>query len=365
MTPPRTTLRDRLVLASLSAIAVGILGWLLLRPTPPPEPIFKGHPLSWWMDTSNSLIWTEGPEVGDIRALGPGALRWLIYAAEHERMGLKNPPPPTTWVGEQWQTGVQWIHSRIPQVAASSEPAEGSYALVFLGKLGPDATPAIPTLVRIIESAKERTFWHDVRALGAARALIGIGPPAFPEYLRLLATRPPGVRDQLQTVLATELNTDALSKADSDQILDALIAACEHPNGHVRLRALQRIASLRHRHGFQPAMKPAVDAAIRLFSNSDARSAARFEPMPIYFILGIYGKEAAAAIPLLVELLDYPDPYIANNAAIALSMIDPTDKRVVPRMRVLLLSPDIGEQEIARDTLEAFGELPANTAVPP
>jgi hypothetical protein len=354
VTPAHTfTRRDRVVLGFLIAIAAGIIGWLLLRPTPPPEPVVKGHPLSWWI-ARDRFVGSARLSREDLRPIGPGGVRWLTFTAKNGDMGRRT---PTTWLGRQWDTAVEWIRLRRTTDPLLIDPHEGKGAMMFLRILGPDAAPAVPTMVRIVERVDEPNFRENPRAFEAARVLVSIGPPAYPEYLRLLATRPPKTREQLLIILATELDPEVLSEAGSVQLLDALLAASRHPDPIVHFAALFNIAGLCHHHGFQPAMKPALEASIKIFA--DRAGAERS------FLLGAYGKEAAAAIPLLVTQLDDSNPNIADSAALALAMIDPADKRVIPRMRSMLSSPDIGEREIARDTLEAFGELPAHPAPQP
>src|SRR5262249_21908082 len=71
--------------------------------------------------------------------------------------------------------------------------------------------------------------------------------------------------------------------------------------------------------------------------------------------LDYYGPEASAAIPHLVKLLDDPDHDLAVQAAMALSRIDPTDRRVIPRLREIYWA-NTALRHFARDPSQKLGE---------
>ena len=388
---PRTSPRVRLVLALLSAVVVGLAVFVWWRRDIPPEPSFKGHPLSWWLTSERFMIGGNGITSDDIRGLGPDAVHWLAYTAEHGRLGRR---ASNTWLRRHWNSFAEWIRFHAGSAPSSSELQEGSYAIILLHDLGPDAAPAIPTLVRIIEKADARDFVENPRAIEAPGILTAIDSAALPEYRRLVSTRSPEVRDVLVFFFTSRSKPEPASDTDCALTLDILMAGRQSTDEKIRHDALEGIALLCRDHGFRPAMKPAIAATIDFVSQHQSPA-----ELNIALLLGSYGKEASAASPLLVKHLDAPDPGLVSGAAVALTMIDHADQRPIQRLRQLLSSaspsasgfaaahelsraaigdkhvaalvrqllssPNFEMDQIVRSYLQSVELAPADTVVPP
>jgi HEAT repeat protein len=160
--------------------------------------------------------------------------------------------------------------------------------------------------------------------------------------------------------LARHLEIEPLSEAERTQALDAFLSACRDPNDDVSYAIFQSIATFRRDHGFRPEMRPAIAAAVELLSHDRITSTREN-----FWMLGLYEQEASAAIPRLVLLLDGGNSAVAMEAAVALALIDPTDRRVIPYLRSVLTScPDTSMREIARKTLRRF-RVPLEAPAPP
>jgi hypothetical protein len=349
VTSPHTSFRDYFVLAFLSLVAAGLIALACLRPNPPREPVVREHPISWWL--KNSMFF-DGISLGadDCREAGPDAIRFLIYTLDHGNVGRDGPKP---WLVRQWERFDYGIRLRFNfPIDLTRDAKDALEARRVLSSLHEDAAPAIPTCVRIIEKTPNRDLARDARAEAAARVLASIGSKALPEYLRLIRARPPETRGILIMHLTRDLETEPLSEAGRTQVLDVLLSACRDPNDEVRYAVFKSIANFRQHHGFRPEMRPAIASAVDLLSKDEITSTHEY-----YWIIGYYEQEASAAIPRLEQLLGNSNPNVAMEAATALALIDPTDRRVIPLLHSVLTScPDTNMRHVARKTLRKFGE---------
>jgi HEAT repeat protein len=194
-----------------------------------------------------------------------------------------------------------------------------------IGKLGPDAAPAIDALVSVLDEDSESIEYqqtHDVRAHGATseeviKVLGLIGPAAIPPLVSRLDFRPdaqgensnpawgaaaralaligppavPALLSALKDPAKREAAIDALGyigPAAARESVPALTALCGSPDVSVRRRAVSALQDIG-----EPATQ-AVPALIRALDDPDGL--VRFRAV---LALGAIGLAAAAAVPAL------------------------------------------------------------------
>ena len=337
----------------LGVLLLGI-GVFARRPrADPPDPIYRGHRFSWWMHQDPHLA-ANHLTLDEIREIGPDAVRWLAYTADHQR-GSGGPAKGglRRRFDEFAAQARGWLHVQDDNADIDID------ALGMLRGLGRDAEPAIPTLVRMIERMEDSRFTSEYRGRETAGALASIGMAAFPEMRRILAMRSPEGRVVIIKVF-DNLDVNKMRDAERAQILEIFIGACKDPDEHVRVAAFCGVARICVHRGYDVAMQPAVDAAVDLLAGS-GRSQSRLESERIFEVLSFvvaFREHAASALPYILELLEHSEPRIAARAAMTLWEIDPTDKRAVARMRSLLEGGDVEARIMAMTFLEHLGELP-------
>ena len=158
------------------AVLAGI-GWALLSPG---EPEFEGRPLSAVLhsayqsgplETGNAVV--ACPRPGDeiqwgqaeraLRSLGARSLPVLLKMARKR--------PPTSWGAKLVEEIVETI-ARDPLRAALSRVEKQQIAIWGIRLLGPQARPAIPQLIRLLDDPDSGVQWT------AIECLAGLGPKA-------------------------------------------------------------------------------------------------------------------------------------------------------------------------------------------
>ena len=232
-------------------------------------------------------------------------------------------------------------------------------ALEPLGRLGPRAAGAVPTLVAIVQNPKGDHFFEAMQALtridGGHEALL----PALMAFLSVepLPTGPgecDGVTDGLQredVILAIgRMGARALPAVTS---LVRLLEA-NRDDKQISLQSHERVVAARALGRIGPGAKVAVPALVRVMkteSDHSARIAAirslaalgpaatsavpfliemltsdiRFPSFAVQ-ALGSIGPEAQGAIPALINRLNDKNPDVAAEAAVALLRIDPSKR---------------------------------------
>jgi HEAT repeat protein len=148
--------RRYLVLGILLVAAVGWVAWEALRQPPQtPEPVYDGHPLSYWIrEPPGTLRYTSDgpwlfPEVPTQLLNDSNAVPFLIKALERGR-----------WFGAAYYSKWLWlklpsaIQHRLPSPNGNANAREGAAAA--LAKMGTNAKPAIPALIQAMK--KDQVF---------------------------------------------------------------------------------------------------------------------------------------------------------------------------------------------------------------
>ena len=276
---------------------------------------------------------------------------------------LFTPITKTAW--PQDETKIQTLINKLkdPEGGVRRDAAEA------LGKIGPDAKPAVPALseafkdknevVRLaagvalarivpegvpalIEALKDK---NEVFRLAAAVALARIGPEAVPALIEALKDEDKVVRVFAAIALA-EIGPEA--KAAVPDLIEAL----KDKDKDVRRVAAQALVKI----GLEARL--AVPVLIEAFKDEN-RDVRRFAAQD----LGSIGSEAKSAVPALSEALKDEDIHVCKQAAQALGQIGPEAKAAVPALIEAL--KDKGN-DVRLEAAEALGKIgpEAKAAVP-
>lgn len=138
----------------------------------PREPVFKGRKLSWWL-TEPKEARSSPPQPlteEELRSLGPAAVKWLGYMAGQSGIeDIEEPSSQNSVIQYLWGWHQNWFGegaTRFSRLRFESVAA--------LGDIGPDAAPAIPSLLKAVRCPQ-----HDTR-LVAAQSLMRVGDAAWP-----------------------------------------------------------------------------------------------------------------------------------------------------------------------------------------
>jgi hypothetical protein len=176
--------KRRRILFSVVVIA-GLtgLGFIVLRKRPalPPEPVYNGRPISFWIDRpSVNFVPGGGSPYGMVqfpKTVDDKALPYLIQALHRKNS-------PMLKVSQAvWRSSPVWLKNRWAQ-PLDVAPVRSAAALV-IGNLGAAGRPAIPDLIHVLQEDSV----PEVRACAAfALGQIGYGDTAVSNALALAAT---------------------------------------------------------------------------------------------------------------------------------------------------------------------------------
>ena len=118
----------------LAVAAVAVLGgallWAVTRPPAVPDPVYNGHPVSYWV---RSQVTTD-------LVLDSNAVPYLVQR-------LKADGPLRKAYDRLWYHLPAWVHVRLPSPVDKDLVRQTS--CILLGNLGTKAKPAIPDLIRL------------------------------------------------------------------------------------------------------------------------------------------------------------------------------------------------------------------------
>jgi hypothetical protein len=262
--------RRTIPLAGLVAVALLTgLTWLIFGNHEPPEPVYQGKPLSFWLwayDPDSSSHLSESERIQSVAALnqiGTNAIPTLV------RM-LKASDP--AWKVKLFEVLRKQSIIKMQHVEASRQNQE---AVDMFRLLGSTAACAVPSLIGIYEqNVSPSSQYFTIESLTL------IGPPA---------------KAAIPAIVKGMTNSDP-------QMLEASIQALGiiHSNPELAVPALIKTLS-------GPALE--VSDRVRTFSAQ---------------ALGNFGAEAKPAIPALLKIInDYRTYEVGIEAAKALRAIDP------------------------------------------
>jgi hypothetical protein len=135
--------RGRMIFFAAIVVVGGFGLWALLRsPAGPPDLVYDGHPLSYWVRGSPPGTVYVGP-----RVLDSNAVPYLVWTL-NKRSGVM-------WHAylRIWPHLPGWLRSRLDSVDNARD--QRFYACRLLGTLGSAARPAIPALVAVLQDDED------------------------------------------------------------------------------------------------------------------------------------------------------------------------------------------------------------------
>jgi len=190
---------------------------LILGNSGPAEPVYRGRPLSVWMQSDFTLGThpaQRGRQLGQsqaaLQALGTNALPWLMYE-------FKRTPP-------RWRRALKILADRhMPRSFRFTRDLERfNLAGIGLQLLGPDVVPALPQLSECLEDPYRNHV--------AVRAMANAGAPAVPYLLQAMCSTNPTVR-------AVATSGMVLASRDQDAVVAPLVEGMRSTNREVRKAA--------------------------------------------------------------------------------------------------------------------------------
>jgi HEAT repeat protein len=252
-------------LAGLVVAALLIAGYVALRPHGAPDRVYKGKPVSQWVDVciekpANTFNTNEAA-FQPVREIGADAVPYLVKAIEGKQ-GLRG----TKFYNSVWKHLPTVIEKKLP-IPKDSESIR-IRAYWTLGALGPVAKPAVPALIR--EFNTNNTMFDFARA-----ALTTLGP-------------------------------------DAKEAVPMLTNALHGPDGMLKWNAGRVLAKVEPTY---PGLMPVMLADLKSTNVITRRFAC--------VTLGQMGSTAKSAVPALNEALQDTDASVQRNAATALKEIGP------------------------------------------
>jgi hypothetical protein len=235
--------RGRILIALTAVALLGVLAWVMLgAPSSPPEPVYKGKPLSYWL-RGYGFPSTNGPSRydadGAISAVGTNAIPTLLRMLCERDVSLKSK-------FLNWAVRYSFFRAHYHgSVEINFEAMSG------FGALGPQAAGAISDLIQIMDKnspPETRSF--------SANILGGMGPEAaaaVPSLLRAATNADTLVRNSAIWALGE-------IRADPDAVVPVLVKALHDPFPPVRQWAASGLGN------FGPVAKSAVPVMVAILN---------------------------------------------------------------------------------------------------
>lgn len=262
----------------------------------------------------------------------------------------------------------------LTEVASRREELTSYYAVKTLGRFGPEADTAIPTLITLLDAPSPL-------GLTAAEALAQIGGRALPEVLAASHSGDAQVRESAaQGLEGFSSSTEemivrlAVMVGDSNARVRTVAAASLGMHGIAAQAALPELDKVLY--DSDPQVRAAAERAVATIAKAasdwlrantlDLRSRDdKNRRSNAALALGARGAEARPALPALREAMDDPEPQVRLAAAKAVWRISGDADQVIPTL-VALLNLDEEHDRTRRRTLDVLREMgpPARGALP-
>lgn len=302
-------IRARNVVAFIGAMICAGLCAVLLHWLHHTEPSYQGRKASWWFE--NSLSYSTNADTASIEAFQSMGGRGVDYLIAQFKCSDTVVDRSKVYV---WTQIVIWS-DRTPD-----KPNTGSrrqaHAAYLLGKLGPQAEPAIPIMIEALQSPRADTRGEAIRVLssmgpaarsaapalvplildkashrGALRALVKINPEQpelLPALNKLLLSR-----DSDQLYVAERLLKELGPQARP--LLPRLVELAHDPDLRVRWVALQAIIAI-------DADNPGITSGMSDMLAHDPRSARLF--LRLVSNMGLSPRDVVSALTQLMRSTD-------------------------------------------------------------
>lgn len=284
--------RRRILL--LLALAVTAAGLVLFWPRGPTEPFVEGKPIRGWLweTMTNPVTYTDINTSKTLRARATNALPYLLYQFGRPRSKWR-----ATW--NRWTSALSVRDLQFEDDERRLVIAEWGLYL-----LGPDAAPAVPTLVGFLGDKD--------RGQEAASIVAGVGDQALPWLLNAVASTNPVIAQRA-------MNGLMVIAQKSDSAMRVVLGLLRDTNSAVR-----RIAAVNlWRDGVRLDLKvPALVAALA-DPDAEVQSLAAQSLGEIGLSQIQTGTNAQPALPALLRLMTSTNASVASAASNAVFRIDP------------------------------------------
>lgn len=344
----------RILFAGLVLFVAGGIIWFVLAPYEPPEPVYQGRSLSYWLDRYDSSSRTEAEEA--VLKIGTNAIPTLLRKLQAKDSGLKR---KLVALAEKQD----FINFNFKTAEDEYNPAVEGFRI-----LGDQAKDAVPALITMYDQSPPPDLRERI-----AMALGNIGPSAksaIPSLLR-------GVTNTDDRVRESAISALCWIHSESDLVVRALTKALSDPAQGVQLEAAKGLVS------FGANVKAAIPVLLDLAADRDetVRSEVMWvlrrtheEPQVVVPVLvnalsdssvfvraraaqalGAFGTNAIPAVPLLLELAAETNETVRDLAVVALGEIHSEPQLVVPMLTGVLSDPKDWIRANAAEGLGNFG----------
>ncbi len=236
----------RITLAVLLVGAAAVIGWQLW---PTHDLVYQGKPLSYWLRGYNAGNgnWNESTrQKADeaVRHVGTNAIPLLLemLASRDSALDIKLLPWSYTW--RRWAGKIHFLKVRHVPYLHSYQAVEAVSAFAVLG---PEARAAVPGLVSLLDKNLPRGNVTMIEAV-----LAGIGPAAKPAIPSLLRE----VQSSNAIVRGNALYALGCIRAEPKLVVPELAKALNDPDPYCRRHAAQALKA------YGPEAKSAVPALV-------------------------------------------------------------------------------------------------------
>jgi RNA polymerase sigma factor (sigma-70 family) len=206
----------------------------------------------------------------------------------------------------------------LPVIISMLSSNDPRHAILACYELGPKAKPAIPTLIKLLNSGYTRGY------VGAA--LDRIGPDSISPLIASLTNKDAAVRTEIVVALG---NMPAYSEKNEVLISDGipvLITSLQDESPYVRALAARSLGILGEK---EASVVPALIKSLT-DTNAEVRWCA-------CLALGQFGMRSKPAIQPLLAALNDSDPDVRGTAAIALVQIEPDNAKQIDLLMPILI----------------------------
>jgi hypothetical protein len=275
------------------AVLIGLLiGGLVFCSVGPKEPRYRGQNLSYWLqEWGNSYYDRTNSAADSIRAIGSGGVPILVaWLSKEESPGVR----------KFWRFAGNFVPDEMNTLQQDLTRALAAAEAINL--LGLEAKAAFPTLTNLLSSR--------AHCVTASIALAGMGHEGIGVLLSALTNQDWIIRESAAVGLE-----DAGS--DLDKVVPALIEAAKMGGTKKEDRLLRGSAAsaLVHLHRYPELIVPVFS---EFLTNRDANTR-----IWAASVLGGFGADAKAAVPLLLEARRDTDPEVREATERALKEINP------------------------------------------
>lgn len=289
--------RSRLILFAL--LAVTIVAGLLVYGSRSNEPVYRGYPLTRWVNSYEAVNGGGSQEarseraVAAINSIGTNALPWMLSAIDHEPSRVREHFRTHSAKLPAWLSNSSFIQRLLTDNEEAASTAMRTFEI-----LGPDAATAIPLLEQLARSTnKPNSATRAVIALGY------IGRDAVPTITNLLADSRPAQGWAMQYCL-NHLGTNAAPA------IPILVDLLNNTNAAIADSSVLALGK------FWFAADQCVHPLVSTLTNANStvrRSAA--------IALSNFGARARFALPALTNALLDADPEVRQGAIFAIKTI--------------------------------------------